>query len=108
SINEYKKRFQISRALYSKQIFLNDRSSLIPAYDKNPSKEDIEQFLSMINLDKFVSPVDGYYVAQNNIKKNKETKKQLLELNNWKQKDIEVGLFYLEKKIEELRRNSRY
>lgn len=103
SLNEYKKRFQISRALYSKQIFLNDRSSLIPAYDKNPNKDDIEQFLSMINLDKFVSPVDGYYVAQNNIKKNKETKKQLLELNNWNEKDIEARLFYLEKKIEELK-----
>lgn len=102
SLNEYRKKFQISRGLYSKQIFLNDRSSLIPAYDKNLSKDDIKQFLSMINLDKFVNPVDGYYEAQNNIKKNKETKKQLLELNNWNEKDIEARLFYLAKKIEEL------
>ncbi|EMX5394086.1 TPA: DUF2326 domain-containing protein [Listeria innocua] len=104
SLNEYRKKFQISRALYSKQIFLNDRSSLIPAYSKNPSKDDIEQFLSMICLDKFVNPVDEYYAAQNNIKKNKETKKQLLELNNWKERDIEARQFYLEKKIEEIKR----
>lgn len=103
SLKEYKNRFQINRSLYSKQIFLKDRSSLIPAYDKKPAQNDIEMFLSMINLDKLVSPVSDYYLAQNNIKKNKNTKKQLLELNDWNEKDIESRSFYLAKRVDDLK-----
>lgn len=103
NLETYKEMFEIDRSLYSKQIFLSDRSSLIPAYNKNPSQNDMEKFLQMINLDQLVIPVGKYYIAQNNMKKNKETKNQLLELNDWNEKDIEARLFYLDKKVKELK-----
>lgn len=102
SLSEYKEFFNIDRGIYSKQINLDDRSSLIPAYNKNPVKDDMEKFLLLINLKEMVKEVDEYYTTQDKLKKNKNTKNDLLDINNWNEKDISAKLFHVEKRIEEL------
>ncbi|WNF91006.1 DUF2326 domain-containing protein [Vagococcus fluvialis] len=102
SLSEYKEFFNIDRSIYSKQINLSDRSSLIPAYNKNPAKDDMEKFLLLINLKEMVKEVDEYYTTQDKLKKNKSTKNDLLDINNWNEKDISAKLFHVEKRIEEL------
>lgn len=100
-LENYKKKFEIDRNLFHKQILLQPRHGLI-SYKQTPEKNDITNFLKLVNLEELIFDTEKIYNIQDNIKKLKETKKQISKFLNEDEKQVDENIFILGKEIEKL------
>lgn len=54
SYNKYIEFFEIKRGINSKQIFLEKRSNIISSVNKNPTKDDVKNFLTLLELNELI------------------------------------------------------
>ena len=54
SYNKYIEFFKIERGINSKQILLEKRNNIISSINKNPTKDDIKNFLSLLKLNELI------------------------------------------------------
>lgn len=102
SLTDYKEFFQITRALYSKQIILSKKSTEI-SFGTNPSKIDVVACLELLGLREIVSTIEGIYTAQDKINDLKKQKKQMIELyGNWNEGQIDEEIYYVDKEVSRL------
>ena len=54
SYNKYLEFFKIEKGINSKQIFLEKRNNIISSVSKNPVKDDIKNFLTLLKLNELI------------------------------------------------------
>lgn len=104
-LNEYKEFFGIRRQDYDKQVILTAKSSLV-SLRQNPTFSDYETILDMLKLDQLIKNIKDIYITQDDIKRLKQNKKDListfedsLKKNN---ETIEQRIYLIDKREEEL------
>lgn len=101
TLNEYKEKFQIERSLYSKQVFLKQKNSLI-GNRSEASKDDYIALLKLLNLSTVSDKTNDYYKVQDDIKEiTKLEKKFITFFNGTEISEIEEKIFLLNKEIDE-------
>lgn len=101
SLKDYKNFFSISRRCLDKQVFLEEKNSLISTRE-NPSCSDYNDFLSLLNLDNIGEKSAVIYETQDRIKQLKKNKKSLLEsYDSMKSSNLEEDIFLLDKRVDE-------
>src|SRR5690625_4673064 len=104
-LTEYREFFGIKRKDYDKQVILTAKSSLV-SLRQNPTFSDYETILDMLKLDQLIKNIKDIYITQDDIKRLKQNKKDListfedsLKKNN---ETIEQRIYLIDKREEEL------
>ncbi|ATD55766.1 DUF2326 domain-containing protein [Clostridium chauvoei] len=102
TLGEYKDLLNIDRGLYSKQIIINKKSSII-SFNSNPNKEDNINFINLLNIDGIINNINEIYKAQNKIKSLKNNKMELISLYDGIKSDtIDEEIYFVEKEVNKL------
>lgn len=102
ALSEYRDFFQIKRRLLGKQIILSKKATEI-SYRSNPSKDDVLSCLELLNLDRMLETVENIYNYQDEIKRMKENKKDLISFyGDFDVKQIEEEIYFVDKEVERL------
>ena len=72
SYNKYIEFFKIERGINSKQILLEKRNNIISSINKNPTKDDIKNFLSLLKLNELIDIFVKTKTEQEKLKSYKE------------------------------------
>ncbi len=101
TLNEYKTFFSINRRFLDKQIFLEEKNSLISPR-QNPDCNDYLDFLTLLNLKDVGEKASEIYKTQDLISGLKDSRKLLMNSYNLnKLSELEEEIFLLDKKVEE-------
>lgn len=101
TLDEYKKFFNIDRSLISRQVILENKQSLI-SYFPTPKIEDYKAVLKLLQLNDICDTISKIYELQDNLKKVKESKSQILSVLNIPDSKVSDEIFLIEKEIDEL------
>lgn len=102
TLGEYKDLLNIDRGLYSKQIIINKKSSII-SFNSNPNREDNINFINLLNIDGIINNINEIYKAQNKIKSLKNNKMELISLYDGIKSDtIDEEIYFVEKEVNKL------
>jgi uncharacterized protein YydD (DUF2326 family) len=102
NLNEYKDFFDISRALYGKQIIINKKSSEFSEF-KQPVQSDVDSCLTLLGLNELVKTVDEIYQSQDTIKSLESYKKGLVSsFGDFNEKQIKGKAFFVDQEVKEL------
>ncbi|MFL7796183.1 DUF2326 domain-containing protein [Clostridium chauvoei] len=102
TLGEYKDLLNIDRGLYSKQIIINKKSSII-SFNSNTNKEDNINFINLLNIDGIINNINEIYKAQNKIKSLKNNKMELISLYDGIKSDtIDEEIYFVEKEVNKL------
>jgi len=100
-LTDYKNFFNIKRSIYTKQIFIKQKSNIISSRSE-PVLEDYESFLSLLDLNNLASVTNEYYKVQDKLKDLTKLEKELLGvLGNIKQKEIKETIFLTNQNVQE-------
>jgi len=102
SLTDYKHFFDIKRSMYGKQLIINKKANEI-SYRTNPSKDDVVNFLALLNLNDILKNVDAIYFAQDAIKAYKKNKQDLVAFyGNFDLKQIDEEIYFVDKEVKRL------
>ncbi|WP_271399092.1 DUF2326 domain-containing protein [Salinicoccus roseus] len=100
TLTDYRNFFNIERSLYSKQIILRKKASEL-SYNMNPNKDDVINFLKLLNLTNLIDEIDDIYTSQDNIKRLKKNKKDLVSFyGKFDISQIDEEIFFIDKEVE--------
>ncbi len=100
-LGEYKLRFKIERKLYSKQVFLSQKSHLI-GIRSEASLDDYTSLFHLLDLKNLTNESIEYYKIQNKIKELTTLEKRVIQFfDGIDLSQIEEKIFLIEKSISE-------
>lgn len=101
SLSEYKDFFSIKRSFLDKQVFFDEKNSLISSR-QNPSCNDYLDVLTLLNLKELGEKASGIYKIQDSIKKLKKSLDILMNSYSLeKPRDLQEEIFLIDKRVEE-------
>lgn len=101
SLKDYKSFFKISRRFLDKQVFLEEKNSLISPRE-NPGCDDYLDLLALLDLSNIGEQSNNIYETQDRIKQLKINKKSLLDsYDSPESSNLEEDIFLLNKKVSE-------
>lgn len=102
TLTDYKNFFGIKRSKYIKQFILKKKATEI-SYRTNPSKEDVTDYLEMLNLNKLFPSIQKIYESQDKIKDYKNNKKELVQFyGEIDIKQIDEEIYFVDKEVTRL------
>lgn len=102
SLTKYKELLKIDRGIYSKQIIINKKSNII-SNNSNANKDDNINFISLLNIDEVIENIEKIYKSQENIKRLKQNKSELISLyENVDADKIDEEIYFVDKEVKKL------